>query len=70
MRKAVLEAGGTSIANVVRVGVYLRSMDDFGVFNGVFKELLPGRSAGPHDRRGRSPRKGVTVEVDAMAWVP
>ena len=26
--KAVLEGGGTSIANVVRVGVYLRSMDD------------------------------------------
>ncbi len=31
--KAVLEAGGTSIANVVRVGVYLRNMDDFPVFN-------------------------------------
>ena len=26
--RAVLEAGGTSIANVVRVGVYLRNMDD------------------------------------------
>ena len=38
--KAVLEAGGTSIANVVRVGVYLRNMDDFAVFNRVFKEYF------------------------------
>ena len=40
--KAVLEAGGTAIAHVVRVGVYLRDMKDFPVFNRVFKEYFAG----------------------------
>ena len=40
--RAVLEAGGTAIANVVRVGVYLRNMEDFPVFNRVFKEYFQG----------------------------
>src|SRR5206468_1574283 len=31
--RAVLEAGGTSIDNVVKVSVFLRSMEDFPVFN-------------------------------------
>src|SRR5262249_57261446 len=40
--RAVLEAGGTSIENVVKDGVFLRSMDDFPVFNRVFKEYFRG----------------------------
>src|SRR5437867_6947410 len=40
--RAVLEAGGTTIDNVVKVGVFLRSMDDFPVFNRVLKEYFKG----------------------------
>ncbi len=66
--KAVLEAGGTSIANVVRVGVYLRNMDDFGVFNRVFKEYFQGvqparttveAAPAPQGRQRRDRRGGV-----------
>ena len=59
--KAVLEAGGSAIANVVRVGVYLRNMDDFPVFNRVFKEYF---------EVVQPPRKCVNVEIDAIAYVP
>ena len=52
--KAVLEAGGTAIANVVRVGVYLRNMDDFPVFNRVFKES--SRACSPRARPWRRRR--------------
>ena len=68
--KAVLEAGGTSIANVVRVGVYLRNMDDFGVFNRVFKEYFQGVQPARTTVEASAPRKGVNVEIDAVAWVP
>jgi 2-iminobutanoate/2-iminopropanoate deaminase len=68
--KAVLEAGGTSIANVVRVGVYLRNMDDFGVFNRVFKEYFQGVQPARTTVEAAPPRKGVNVEIDAVAWVP
>ena len=68
--KAVLEAGGTSIANVVRVGVYLRNMDDFAVFNRVFKEYFQGVQPARTTVEAAPPRKGVNVEIDAVAWVP
>ena len=45
---AVLEAGGSSINNVVRVTVYLTSMDDFAAVNAVyanyFGEVKPART--------------------------
>jgi 2-iminobutanoate/2-iminopropanoate deaminase len=68
--KAVLEAGGTSIANVVRVGVYLRNMDNFGVFNRVFKEYFQGVQPARTTVEAAPPRKGVNVEIDAVAWIP
>jgi len=38
----VLEAAGTSLANVVKVGVFLRDMKDFDTFNTVFREYFKG----------------------------
>ena len=68
--KAVLEAGGTAIANVVRVGVYLRNMDDFPVFNRVFKEYFQGVQPARTTVEAAPPRAGVNVEIDAIAFVP
>ena len=67
--KAVLEAGGSAIANVVRVGVYLRNMDDFPVFNRVFKEYFEGVQPARTTVEAAPPRKGVNVEIDAIAYV-
>ena len=68
--RAVLEAGGTAIANVVRVGVYLRNMDDFPVFNRVFKEYFQGVQPARTTVEAAPPRKGVNVEIDAIAFCP
>jgi 2-iminobutanoate/2-iminopropanoate deaminase len=68
--RAVLEAGGTSLANVVRVGVYLRSMQDFPAFNRVFKEYFQGVQPARTTVEAAPPRHGVNVEIDAIAWVP
>ncbi len=38
----VLEAAGTSLANVVKVGVFLRDMKDFDTSNTVFREYFKG----------------------------
>ena len=67
--RAVLEAGGTAMANVVRVGVYLRNMEDFPVFNRVFKEYFQGVQPARTTVEAAPPRKGVNVEIDAMAWL-
>ena len=54
--RAVLEAGGTAIANVVRVGVYLRNMDDFPRVQPGLQGVLPGRAARAHHGGGRAAR--------------
>ncbi len=67
---AVLRAAGTTIENVVKVGVFLRNMDDFAAFNRVFKEYFKGVQPARTTVEAAPPRKGVNVEIDAIAYVP
>ncbi len=68
--KAVLEAGGSSLAQVLKTTVYLRDMADFTRVNTVyaefFKENPPARSA---VQVAALPRNGA-VEIEAVALVP
>ncbi len=66
----VLEAAGTSLANVVKVGVFLRDMKDFDTFNAVFRESFKGVQPARTTVEAAAPRKGVNVEIDAIAWIP
>lgn len=69
---AVLEAAGTSLANVVKTTVFLRDMDDFGAMNAVYAEFFtPGDSTGNYPARSaiqpaRLP-KDAAVEIEAIA---
>jgi len=59
----VLEAAGTSLANVVKVGVFLRDMKDFDTFNQVFREYFKGVQPARTTVEAAAPRKGVSVVV-------
>ena len=65
---AVLAAGGASLADVVRCGVYLNDMTDFAEMNlayaAVFPEPLPARTT-----VGVS-LLGFKVEIDCVAVLP
>ncbi len=65
--KAVLEAAGTSLENVVKTTVFLRDMNDFAAMNGVYAEFFtvnfPARSA---VQVARLP-KDAAVEIEAVA---
>ncbi len=65
--KAVLEAGGTDMAHVIKTTVFLQSMDDFSAMNAVYSEFFsgayPARSA---VEVARLP-KGAKVEIEAVA---
>src|SRR5208283_1741751 len=39
--RAILEAAGSSLKDVVRVGVFLADLDDFAAMNEVYKEFFP-----------------------------
>lgn len=63
---AVAEAAGGTLANVVRLGLYLTDINDFGVVNeamqSVFSEPYPARST----IGVASLPKGARVEADAI----
>ena len=66
--KAVLEAAGTSLDNVVKTTVFLKDMNDFQKMNGIYAEFFvedtaPARSA---VEVARLP-KDVLVEIEAIA---
>jgi len=67
--KAVLEAAGTSLENVVKTTVFLRDMNEFAAMNGVYAQFFtanyPARSA---VQVARLPKDG-TVEIEAIAAV-
>lgn len=61
---AVAEAAGGSLADAVRVGVYLRSMDDFAAMNDVYREFFPEPL--PARTTIQSDLPGFEIEVDAI----
>ena len=65
----LLEAAGTSWANVVRVGVFLSDMGNFAAMNEVYgtyvKEPYPARTTVQAQLPG-----GIGVEIDCIAVVP
>jgi len=70
--KAILEAGGSSFAQVVKATVYLKNFDDFAAMNAVYGEHLAAAGQTPPARTtvevSRLP-KDVLVEIDVVALV-
>ena len=66
---ALLEAAGGSQASVVKVNIYLESIEDFGavnqVYSGFFEEPYPARACIGGCRLPR----GALVEIEAVAAV-
>ena len=65
--KNLLEAAGTSLDNVVKTTVFIKSMDDFGTINGIyskyFEKECPARSCVEISRLP----KDVLLEMEAIA---
>ncbi len=61
---AVAEAAGGSLADAVRVGVYLRNMDDFAEMNDLYREFFPEPL--PARTTIQSDLPGFDIEVDAV----
>ena len=64
---AVAAAAGGSLANAVRVGVYLDDMDDFAemneIYRATFPEPLPARTT------IETPLPGFGIEVDVVLYM-
>jgi 2-iminobutanoate/2-iminopropanoate deaminase len=65
--EAVAAAAGASLADAVRVGVYLRDMSNFATMNKVYAEFL--REPMPARTTIQSDLPGFDIEVDAVIAV-
>ncbi len=65
--RAVIEAAGSSLEQVVKTTIYLTDLEDFGVVNGIYAESfrtnLPARAT----VQVAALPKGARVEIDAIA---
>jgi 2-iminobutanoate/2-iminopropanoate deaminase len=70
--KAILEAGGSSFAQVVKATVFLRNFEDFAAMNAIYAEHLASAGAPPPARTtvevSRLP-KDVLLEIDLIALI-
>ena len=65
---AVLEAGGTSLTNVVKTTCFLAEMSDFAAFNEVYAKYFTGKPARSCVAVKTLP-KNVLCEVEAIAVI-
>lgn len=67
--RAVLEAGGTSLASVVKTTIFLKSMDDFAVVNEVYGQYFTGTAPARSTVEVSRLPKDALVEIEAVAVV-
>jgi 2-iminobutanoate/2-iminopropanoate deaminase len=65
--RAILEAAGSSLRDVVRVGVFLADMKDFDGMNAVYKEFFPDDP--PARTTVGAQLLKIKVEIDCIARV-
>ena len=64
---AILDAAGSSLQKVVRVGVFLKNMEDFGRFNELYERYCPSEPPARTTVEAARLPKDVLVEIDAIA---
>ena len=67
--KAVLEAGGSSLANVIKTTVFLKDMNDFSKMNAVYAEFFPKEAPARSAVEVARLPKDALVEIECVALV-
>ncbi|HCV42611.1 MAG TPA: hypothetical protein DGH68_03935 [Bacteroidetes bacterium] len=67
--KAILEAGGSSLANVVKTTVFLKDMNEFAEMNKVYAQYFGQSSPARSTVEVARLPKDVRVEIEAIALV-
>jgi 2-iminobutanoate/2-iminopropanoate deaminase len=65
--KAILEAGGSSLREVVRVGVFLSNLNDFEAMNQVYLEFFPKDQPARTTVGVQLPK--IKIEIDCIARI-
>ncbi len=67
----ILKAAGTDLSHVLRCGVFLLDMKEFGEMNRVYERVFGAhRPARTTIQAAALPGEGLRVEIDCIAYVP
>jgi len=67
----ILEAAGSSLAHVLRCGVFLTDIGEFPRMNAVYSRMFgDNRPARTTVQVAALPLAGLRVEIDAIAYIP
>ncbi len=68
---SILEAAGSGLEHVLRCGVFLTDIAEFPRMNEVYAKMFgSNRPARTTVQVAALPRKGLKVEIDAIAYIP
>jgi 2-iminobutanoate/2-iminopropanoate deaminase len=67
--KAVLEAAGTGLEQVVQATVYLQDLNDFAAMNAVYAEFFPSAPPARSTIQAAKLPRAALVEMDCVAMV-
>jgi reactive intermediate/imine deaminase len=74
--RAVIQAAGASMADVIKVTVFLLNIRDFAAVNEIYKELFDDENAHPYPARSAVQvaalpgPTGIKLEIEAVAVLP
>ncbi len=67
--EAVLESGGATFRNVIKTTVFLKSMSDFGVLNGIYAEYFGDHKPARSTVAVAELPKGALLEIELVAVI-
>ncbi|MFH1098291.1 MAG: RidA family protein [Candidatus Desantisbacteria bacterium] len=67
---AVVEAGGSSLNNVLKTTVFLADMNDFDVMNRIYEEYFTDDKPARSCIQAAKLPFGIKVEIEAIAYIP
>lgn len=68
--KAILEAAGSSLENVVKVTVFLGDINDFARMNVIYGEFFPTNPPARSAFQVAALPRGAAIEIETVAIVP
>lgn len=68
--KAIVEAAGSSLENVVKATVFLHDINDFTAMNSVYARYFPANPPARSAFGGNNLPLGALVEIEVIAVVP
>jgi 2-iminobutanoate/2-iminopropanoate deaminase len=67
--RGILEASGSSLQEVVKLGVFLADINDFAAMNEVFREFFPENPPARTTVSCVLPKSTMKIEIDCVACV-